>query len=432
MEDLIFYRSAEQSVKEALQSLKDTDTENYHKVRREALAYYQYKGTDEYVKPFFDSVSFQKELPIYTTNITKRLIKRISLTYKNAPTRNVDNEKYIDLTRDKNLAMKQFERLHNLSGTVALRIGFKDGRFTYTPIMEYTPFFDAEDVLNPIGLSHSIRADEDMFVYWSADEHFMYNGAGKRYRINEDNVNPYGILPMVFAQPDTIVDEHFNLGAIDIAQANKQIDIALTMLSHHIKVAGGQFVGTGDIDLTKIEFGLYKMPVVPEGAAITNIAPGVNITNIIDGIKYQMLLVQGNHHIKFDFGFTGSKSGVSIKLENIELLEDREDSVEQFNVIEQRIYEIEKAIAWSELGIRLPDSFSINFAEIEFPDPDKKLERRDWNKQHGLENEVDWLIQDNPDGFEDREEAEEYLAERRKSLVSVKKKADEPENIFKL
>ena len=38
----------------------------------------------------------------------------------------------------------------------------------------------------------------------------------------------------------------------------------------------------------------------------------------------------------------------------------------------------------------------------------------------------------NPDGFESREEAQAYLTERKKSELSIKKEADQKENIFTL
>ena len=219
-------------------------------------------------------------------------------------------------------------------------------------------------------------------------------------------------MPFVFVQPDTMIDEHFNVGAIDIAECNKQIDIAMTMLQHHIRSAGGQFVINGRVDDNKIELGLNKVVVLEDGT-MSNIASNTNVNNIIEGIKFQLQNVAINHHISFDFGINGNASGVAIKVSNLELLESREDAVECFRMVEKDMFDIEKKLIETEHGILLDNNFNIDFNEVEFPDPAQEMANWEFKFKHGLADPADYLLETNPDGFESREDALTHIRERK-------------------
>ena len=75
----------------------------------------------------------------------------------------------------------------------------------------------------------------------------------------------------------------------------------------------------------------------------------------MSGIKFQLQQVAINHHITFDFGISGAKSGIALRMENLELLEAREDEVEKWKFAEKEIYKIEQAVAQVEENIALPD-----------------------------------------------------------------------------
>jgi hypothetical protein len=431
------FSQASTSIKDALKKLKADSIDRFFKQRDCALDYYQYNNTGKYIRDYFGG-SLQDEIPLYTSNLTKRIIKRISLVYKDAPVRQTD-DKYDAVRGRKDYEMKQFERLHNLLGTIAVRVYYKNGRLYRVPVLEYEPIFDFNDSITPIAvmypLTHPVSsrssAKDELFAYWSESEHFLVNGKGEKISVNEEDVNPYGILPFVFLQPDTMVDEHWNAGAFDITEANRQVDIAMTMLQHHIRSAGGQFVINGRVDSKNIEIGLNKVVVLEDGN-MSNISANTNITNIIDGIKFQMQNVAQNHHISFDFGVSGNKSGVALKIENLELLESREDATEQFREIEKELYSLESRVVEVEAGLSLSPDFSVDFAEVRFPDPAQEIAEWEFKFKHGLADPVDWLMQNDPDRFTTREEAQAHLVERKQGQMQVKKGADQKENIFSL
>ena len=399
--------------------------------RDEALDYYTYNNTAKYIDQFFGG-TLQQEIPIYCVNLTKKLVNRTSLVYKDAPVRDIENEAYEEMIEDKDWKMKSFERIHNLLGTLPVHIGWRDGKFVYNPIINFEPIMDEMNPLEPMGIVYLLNkriadisaTDEDIYVYWTKDEHFMFDSMGKKIHVNEEDVNPYGVLPFIFLQPNHMVDEFFNEGAMDIALGNKQIDIAMTMLQHHIRSAGGQYVIEGRVDASNIQLGLNKIVVLDEGN-MTNVANNTSVGDLMEGIKFQLQTIAYNNNLNFDFGLSGSKSGVALKIENLELLEAREDEVEKWRRAEKQIYNIEQVIAKTEAGTSLPNEFSIDYTEIEFPDPERELAEWDWKFKHGIADKYDYLMAQDPDKFPDRQSAIDYLDEKRVSTDSVN-------NIFRL
>ena len=428
---MIVYSNATDIVKESIRQLKWENQSKIFDIRDEALDYYTYNNTAKYIDQYF-SGTLQQEIPIYNVNLTKKLINRISLVYKNPPIRDVENEVYYDLTQDKDWKLKNLERIHNLLGTMAVHICWEDNKFVYHPIINFVPIMDPYNPLKPIGITYPLNkavgdwrnTEEDIFVYWSAEHHYMFDSSGTIIKVNEDNINPYGVLPFVFIQPTHMVDEFWNEGAMDISLGNKQIDLAMTMLQHHIRTAGGQFVIEGRVDANNIQLGLNKVVVVDEGT-MSNISSNTSINDIKEGIEFQLKTISFNNNLNFDFGLSGSKSGVALKIENLELLEAREDEVEKWRRMEKEMYTIEKQILETETKAKLSDTMSVDYTEVNFPDFDREREEWDWKFKHGIADRYDYLIAQDPDKFPDRQSAIDYLEEK-------KQETDTTDNIFKL
>ena len=435
----MIFSNSDQLIKDSIEKLKSINGDVMDKNKNMCIDYYQYANTERYIGKYF-SGSLQAEIPLYTVNMTRRLIDRISLVYKDRPERTIEDERYFDIASDKDYSLKKVERIHNLLGTVALQVIWKDDKFLYVPRFTFEPVFDADDPMNPIGIIYPAQktqdsiyqTQEDEFIYWSAESHFRFDIKGNIIHINDEDLNPYRVLPFVFLQPNHQIDEFLNEGrGKDICKANCQIDVAMTMLQHHIRKAGGQYVIEGQVDTNNIELGLNKVVVIDNGS-MSNLNPNIDINSIIEGIKFQLQQVAINHHLSFDFGINGSKSGVALKIENVELLEQREDDVEKYNRLEQDLYKVEKVIADIEANISLPEDISVNYTEVNFPDPERDREEWEWKFKHGLADKLDWLMANDPDGFPTREDAQLYLTERRKSVTAIKEQSTNEANIFEV
>ena len=114
----------EQVIAESIARLKQENFDLMYEHRDMALDYYMYNNTERYLGKYFEG-SIQQEMPLYTTNMTKRLINRISLVYKDPPVRTIESDDYQDLVMFKDMKMKSIERVHNLLGTTAVQVLWK-------------------------------------------------------------------------------------------------------------------------------------------------------------------------------------------------------------------------------------------------------------------------------------------------------------------
>ena len=125
--------------------------------------------------------------------------------------------------------------------------------------------------------------------------------------------------------------------------------------------------------------------------------------------------------------------------QTIEYLTDTENAtdIEQkkgklYEEVYNKMLKDSDTIAEVEANVSLTEEISINYTEVKFPDPEKDREEWDWKFKHGLADKIDWLMEYDPDGFPTREDAEVYLAERKKSVTVVREQSTNENNIFKL
>ena len=126
---MIYFSNASQVVQDSISKLKSYNKSELDKLRDKCIDYYQYSNTKSYIDDYFGG-TLQDEIPLYTTNMTRRLIERISLVYKEPPLRGIEDENYALYTEDKDYMLKKIERMHNLLGTIALHICWNEnGKF---------------------------------------------------------------------------------------------------------------------------------------------------------------------------------------------------------------------------------------------------------------------------------------------------------------
>ena len=124
-----------------------------------------------------------------------------------------------------------------------------------------------------------------------------------------------------------------------------------------------------------------------------------------------------NHGIRAQWSQEGGTpaSGWSLMVQNLDLLENREDDVPLWSVYDNQVYEIERAILDVESGGWLPDDRPVNFSEVKFPlSPQEERDNRDWRLEKGLDSIVDYLMAENPDGYETPKKALEKILENRR------------------
>ena len=282
-----------------------------------------------------------------------------------------------------------------------------------------------------------------LFTYWSALMHFMFDENQKLISINEENLNPYGILPMVPVH-DYLPLDQFWLPGDDLVDNNLDVNIDLTNL-------GRDFMAYSFPILKG--WGLKKNMVVGQGTFInlekprgphdkTDLQyenPNAPVLDFWTVIKEQIISIAANAAVP---AFRVSdvpreESGIALEIQEAGLLEDRADDVEIYKSALRRLFQIVKIILKVEErdpGKQISDKaeLQINFAEPVYPI--NRKEEYDLLKQKvadGIISKVDMVKHYNPD-FTD-EQALDYLdlvASQNKlvgDMGEVKKDVNEPD-----
>ena len=422
---MIVYSNAKDIVEESIRQLKWENQSAMLDVRDEALDYYTFNNTAKYIDQYFAG-SLQQEIPIYNVNLTKKLINRISLVYKDAPIRDVENDSYYELTQDKDWRMKSFERIHNLLGTVAIHIAWEDGKFKYNPVMNFVPIMDPYDPLKPIGVTYPLnkatgdwrQTKEDIFVYWSAEEHYMFDSAGSIIKVNEDNINPYGVLPFVECFKDGRPEYSYldTSPANDIIATNLEVNVSETNSNANtmFQSFGYMYVNGSQVEKDTLEVGQDKISFLGIDGTMNIVSPPNTVDALASSVEHSYKLLAQNYHLNISFvDGTAAQSGVAIRLRNQELQDARLSDVIRWKGIENKLFDLESIILGVEAGINTGTIEKIDYGEsIEVLSYKEQIEKWTWELANKLIDEADILMQQDPDRYPDRETAKEYLAER--------------------
>ena len=390
-------------------------------------AYDYYKGrTEAYTKGYF-SDSLNKQIPCPNINITKRIIDRISLVYMKAPIRDYSNETTIDYFYQKDHKMQRAERLCNLLECILIKPTWRNERIEYDLIRDWAPIFD-DDPLNPYAITYPLQTRStvmdltaELWAYWDMENHFIYEkGTGKKI-ITEDNsdmVNPYSMLPFVKcyrdgqpessyfdtdASPDLIATNT----AINVAEFNKNANIMFQSF-------GFGYITGSNIEKEKLDIGQDKWSFLGHDGTLSMVSPPNSVPALTDSINESYKMLAQNYHLSVSFvEGTTAESGVALRLRNQELMDSRRSDVERWKAIEKNIFEVEERLIAVEQSRDAGFFLNIDYEEsTEILSDQEQREKWDWELSHGLIDAADILMQQDPDKYPERTDAEEYLALR--------------------
>lgn len=379
------------------------------KRRMKAIDFYEGEH-EQYIKSHFEH---GPQLPIYTANITKRMVNARSLVYKDSPVRS--NEKYNDyLPQDVDSKMRQMEKLNFLTGNMALLSSFTD-QLNYYVIPYFYPVF-VEGETDPKGVYYPLANLNDKtnrtYEFWSDELHFRFDQKGRFWNLEDEGVNPFGVMPVSFVSRDPeLVDEFWQAGAVDIVSANEHVDILFQelMITARIDALGIKYA-TGVRDETPIKAGVDEVILLPDGVTLGRLEGG-DTSKIIEIVKTVIQSTALNNHLVARFVDSEARSGVALKLENAENYEARQASINDvWYPFEQRRFQIDRAILKYH-GINIDDELLIDFAEPQATiEPAEQRAEWDWLLKQGLITKKEILKQYDPDRFTD-EEVDKVLTE---------------------
>ena len=389
------------------------------KDREYLLDYYEGINMDYYVKRFFGSESLS-QVPIFTQNMTRRVCKIRSMTYKRPPKMSVD-KKYLDFidTSDLNSSRRQLEQLTFLLGTMAFRSRWDERKqkIQYDLIPFFEPIFLPGE-REPVGVMFAIenhgssRLEKPWHAIWTEERdgvpgmHFLIDQNGNRQSVNSSDINPYGVIPVVFTHRYKPMRDWYSEGASDVIRADLSVSVAMTELSLAVRFGaiGIKFI-TGVDDASRIEIGVDKILYLPEGSNFGVTAPSGSLTDIIDSTRFMVEATLNNNSIRIKFAdqHGNAPSAEALKVQEIENYDERTAATEDtWRPFEKRRFEVDKAIIEAKTNIKIKDDYRVDFLEPDYPmSVDQEINYWNWKFDKGLATPKDWFDYMNPDASEE-------------------------------
>lgn len=270
---------------------------------------------------------------------------------------------------------------------------------------------------------------KNLFITWTPEFHMVFDAKARAIPelANENGENPYGIIPVAWFRDDWPERMFWNEGTDDLINAQIQINVKITELNNLIKMQSFSVpVIIGDNPKGNVSVDPSNFISIPLSDASQHgtpdfkfVSPDPKIADVLDAIKESVTRIAFNWGISPDqFRLSGTPaSGFALRLQNLRLIEKRQDDVDLYAVWEQDLFNVMRTV-WNthvEQSRQIPKDalLSVNFAELDFPE-DPMLEARHWDEliRAGVKNRAQWQMSIDHD-IKTTEEAEERIKENR-------------------
>jgi len=357
------------------------------------------------------------DFPFYESDITKKIINKISEVYKKAPIRYFNekrNDKYEALTQLKNMRMKTIERQSNLLGMIGVRpvVIERNGtkQFDYMILRSFTVYLER---LKPVALKYLIQdGDERLWEYWSDDFHLIINsdnvpvdpGKAGYTELDMFGNNPYKTIPFVWLPNDFLIDDFYNTGncADGLINANEHISLMLSEMAHKYRyTAFNPIYITGRIGQTdNVHYNYNKILAIDdEQATVGSLNINHSFADDVELIKFQVQLIERNYGLNINWGISGNTSGFSLVVQNIDHKDDLENMQEVCRTWEYDLLAMERIIG-KKYNLIVPDAkkFRIDYAEVQMPiSIEEKNKKWEFEFKNNLSSRGDYWRMQNPD-----------------------------------
>ena len=399
--DIVLPDLSEKVVLESVRAAQKGFEEKENAERDTALDFYYHRNVDQHIEQWF-SPSTLEQVPVFPQKIVPRFSRARNMLYKNSPKRMINGEQaddYLAMTHHLDSVTREFNETAWLTGSMAFRSKFGRDRVEYDIIPNYKRYYlDGES--HPFGVSYEVGRDHRnnrIFVFWSEARegvpgiHMKFDQAGRVIQVNEDNVNPYGVIPVTFVD--------YTTSASDVIRAAIQIGIANTEIALAERFAFGQPVATGIEEATKMKLGIDRVLLLPEGASFSFVGNPGSLTEMIEVSKSFANQTAINNHLRIKWDESGNvPSGTALKIMEMENLESRVSDIPKWRDWEHERYQVDREIIRVHTGKDMGENYGVDFAEVEFPlDQSEEFARLEFMMEKGLMDRTDLIRFFNPD-----------------------------------
>jgi len=398
----------------------------------------------QFHKDNYNNVKLSKNT---SQNLTKKIIKEISLVYKEPPSRtlSIESEPYDKILNyiGLNSFYKRVNRYLNLLNDVLIQVGWDEGKQQIklnliTPAVA-SVIQDPNDPEQPYAVYYEVEcADseynvEKKYIYWDEKSHFLFDEEGNIFSAedNPEMINPYKALPFVVLHRDQIpglfwsVSEgnDFINGTIGVGMKKTFKDYLFK--SQSFKQPWMKVRDTRDAPPAELRSDpLTALLLIGESGDIGAIDLQVNFKGLDDSIKEDINGFLSTYGLSIDSFSATEISGKALEIKNRALLEIRQDQIEVFRKSENDLFNLIRIVNnyHNKSQINENIEFKIDYAEIEInDDPETKRKQADHDLEKGLISPGQYYMLFNPD-IQNEEEAEKKMLQNLEKTQELKDK----------
>lgn len=378
-----------------------------------------------------------EKMQLVCLNVVKKVIRNLAQVYRDAPKRTVEGtekdqaifEEIMD-TSAMDVRMKQASRYAKLLKTIMLRPVWRNGRLdldVLTGDVLDVATGDTPEDLQAVLVTHDPKTKSQEITYsrWTAEK---VETLDWRYRVTEEQPNPYGVIPFVPVFDYAPTSDFWLPGGADLISLQEAINSKLTDLLYVIRHQG---FGVGYIKGSGMGGGLHEVDPgtligLPEDGEIGFESQEAEIDAVLNAVEALIKQTAVTNGLSAAILATdpSQASGVSKLADSKELTEMRQDDTALFRRYEKQLFEIVRVV-WNAHNPtrKISDTAKlvIDFADLQ-PTVSPKEQAETWNLllDMGVVNSVDIIMERNPD-LKSRDDAKEYLIqlqEERRELES--------------
>ena len=392
---------------------------------RNRLDYYHDQHDDLTLEELRKHFSEPENMQLACLNVVKKVVNNLAQVYRQEPKRQIegtdrDRDIFAEIaeTAALDVKLKQASRYAKLLKTIMLRPVWRNGRLdldVLTGDILDVATGDTPEEIEAVRVTHqgdSTRYDEVTYSLWTADS---VKRLDWRYRVTEEEPNPYGVIPFIPIFDYSPTSDFWLPGGDDLISIQTAINTKLTDLLHVIQhqafgvgyIKGGFGGGMQRLDPA-------TMVQLPENGEIGFVSQQAEIEDVRDSIDFiikQAAVTNGLSAASLSIDPVQA-SGVSKLADSKELAEMRQDDIALFRRYEKQLFELVR-IVWNAHNptrtISDKATLTVDFADPK-PMTSPKEQAETWNLllEMGVASPVDIIMERNPD-LTTREEAKAFL-----------------------
>lgn len=414
--------------------IDDFDGREMQRVREyiDALSLYEGRQLDILKRDVFNQFRAQEAEQLVkcalTFNITKRIVDKLAMLYKEEPSFTCDSNPILpELLYGCNGSLKQADRVSELLGLCWIfpKWNPADGVITLVAIppdqidTEYNQYdpskLEKVTYISKITENGTVKT---LKTVWTDTTFFIYKGkkditdvvlAEMGLPPNPDRVNPYNVIPYVpFYSRTPLYGDTFGQFREDLITAQRTINLKLTDLMFLIKMqAGAQLVieGTPDGNIALGTGTPLVLPAEMNGKSSAYfLSPGAKITEVWNSIREIIHYLAFIHALGGNWTEGGSvPSGEALKVVNADLEEYREDKEDTHRKALRKLAAVAAVIAHKDgnQGNGQAKDFAVEFGGADiYTDPLIDIQAWEGYIRNGIKTRADWYQEQYPDATE--------------------------------